>query len=77
MKGMRELREVLRTVETKATQNFKVVNRGGPRAGCWGLASSGVRFSGSQQKSQRAAPESAMATCRVHTSLPLCANGTR
>lgn len=25
MKGMRELREVLRTVETRATQNFKVV----------------------------------------------------
>lgn len=25
VKGMRELREILRTVETKATQNFKVV----------------------------------------------------
>lgn len=25
VKGMRELREVLRTVETKATQNFKVM----------------------------------------------------
>lgn len=31
MKGMRELREVLRTVETKATQNFKVVTWRGPQ----------------------------------------------
>lgn len=35
MKGMRELREVLRTVETKATQNFKVVRRRRPLG--WGL----------------------------------------
>lgn len=36
MKGMRELREVLRTVETKATQNFKVVMEEAPGlgAGC-------------------------------------------
>lgn len=51
VKGMRELREVLRTVETKATQNFKVVTRRGPGAGCWlWLAYSGTAFSGKQEK---------------------------
>jgi hypothetical protein len=34
VKGMRELREILRTVETKATQNFKVV--------MWLLAAAGL-----------------------------------
>lgn len=34
VKGMRELREILRTVETKATQNFKVV--------MWRLAAAGL-----------------------------------
>lgn len=42
MKGMRELREVLRTMETKATQNFKVVRWTGPRAECWGPAMAGL-----------------------------------
>ena len=53
MKGMRELREVLRTVETKATQNFKVVitHSRGLGVGCWlWLARSGLTFSGRQQK---------------------------
>lgn len=51
VKGMRELREVLRTVETKATQNFKVVTWQGLGAGCWlWLAYSGATFSGKQQK---------------------------
>lgn len=54
MKGMRELREVLRTVETKATQNFKVVTRGRPQgwalgAGCWVLAVAGL-FQGRLQQ---------------------------
>lgn len=40
MKGMRELREVLRTVETKATQNFKVVTHGRPQG--WVLAVVGL-----------------------------------
>lgn len=35
VKGMRELREVLRSVETKATQNFKVVTWRRPQG--WGL----------------------------------------
>lgn len=57
VKGMRELREVLRTVETKATQNFKVVTRGRPQgwvlgAGCWlWPVYSRVDFSRRQQKS--------------------------
>ena len=33
MKGMRELRVVLRSVETKATQNFKVVMEEAPGLG--------------------------------------------
>lgn len=50
MKGMRELREVLRTVETKATQNFKVVMEEAPGLGAgsgWFIQG----FSGRLQKS--------------------------
>ena len=48
---MRELREVLRTVETKATQNFKVVMEE-PQGWVLALASlSGLDFSRRLQKS--------------------------
>lgn len=79
MKGMRELREVLRTVETKATQNFKVVRWRKPLG--WVLGAGwAVWFRGSFQwdtaEVQRAAPESGVAVYHVHTStLPICAYG--
>lgn len=71
MKGMRELREVLRTVETKATQNFKVVLEEAPGlgAGCGWFIQELISVGGSRNPSRQPLNQGSMcfsSPCHAH-----------
>ncbi|PNJ79973.1 TTC7A isoform 8, partial [Pongo abelii] len=72
VKGMRELREVLRTVETKATQNFKVPllpqgqHRGSPPAPPHQRIHGNSRCGAEPGAGAGGGPDSELAECRSH-----------